>query len=313
MVGLNRREYTKAVRIRLNQRFNICTEDGIYYAHQPIYGFRRGHSDIEQFGIQMYVRTYHIMSALSHLKFATVLDLGAAEGYKAHIARQLFQVDVYCCDLSEEACKRAREIFHIQSIAADIHDLPFRDSAFDVIVSSETLEHVADWEKAIEELLRIASKAVVITVPHDPEEAIPKNVQEATIGGHIHSFDLQSFSFLRSIGCHVRSRGIHGPLLRIAPALIEARPRRYHKNQKSRNIFRRINNACLPILRKVFGQRTQAFLIRLDDYVCRLTSSHYNGILSVILKDTTAYAKRRSSNAPAYDIMDSAVPYHYLK
>lgn len=55
------------------------------------------------------------MNALLQLKFNSLLDVGGAEGHKVRIARETFDVEVKNCDLSEEACKRAKEIFRIDS------------------------------------------------------------------------------------------------------------------------------------------------------------------------------------------------------
>lgn len=251
------------------------------------------------------------MRALSHLRFDSLLDVGSAEGYNAHIAGELFDVKVKCCDLSEEACKRVEEIFHIETIPADVHDLPFDNDQFDVVLCSETLEHVTDLSKAVDEVMRVARKAVVITVPHEPGEATDKNIEEGIPHGHIHRFDLESFGFLRSAGCQILSRKMFTPLLEIPFVLAEAIPREYRKDMKYPKIFVDIGSACVPILRRLFGKRTVAFLMRLDGFVCKFTS-RYDGILFIILKDTSASTDEQILNVSAHQIIEFAVPYHYL-
>jgi hypothetical protein len=68
----------------------------------------------------------------------------------------------------------------------------------------------------------------------------------------------------------------------------------------------------VPILRKLFGKRVAAFLIGLDDFLCRFTPV-YNAIVFVILKDASYYTKEEILNISAYQIISFAVPYHYLK
>lgn len=302
-------KYTEQNKTWLENQFKNCDERGIYYAHQPIYGFRRGHSEPGRTG--KYIKTYHIMSVLSHLEFDSLVDIGGAEGYKAYIANQLFNIHVNNSDLSEEACKRAKDIFQIESICADIHELPFKNNGFDVVLCSQTLEHVARLHKAIGELVRVASKAVVITVPHEPKEVIDKNIEERTPHAHIHSFDLDSFNFLRTDGYHTVSRKMVSSFLTIPTALLEAMPAdsdgtRYPK------ILLHIYNACVPILRKLFGKNAAAFLIRLDAFVCRFTAS-YNAAIVLILKDSRYWRKQGIRNIEPYQIIDYTVPYHYLK
>lgn len=116
------------------------------------------------------------MKTLAHLRFSSLLDIGGAEGYKSAIAREIFGVQVQSCDLSNEACKRAKEIFNIEGQSVDIQRLPFKDNEFDVVLYSETLEHVPNLKEAIKELVRVCSKVVVITVPRESKEVIEKNI-----------------------------------------------------------------------------------------------------------------------------------------
>ena len=39
---------------------------------------------------------------------------------------------------------RANEIFKLKATPVDIHNLPFKDNEFDVVICSETLEHVTE-------------------------------------------------------------------------------------------------------------------------------------------------------------------------
>jgi SAM-dependent methyltransferase len=301
-------QYTSKTKIWLDKRFKSCDEQGIYFAHQPIYGFRNGHS--EPGLIDKYIRTCQIMKTLSHVKFDSLLDVGAAEGYKAYITNKLFGAKVHCCDLSEEACKRAAEIFKLNSTPADSCDLPFKNNEFDVVLCSETLEHVVNLNQSIDELLRVAGKAVIITVPHEPGEIIEKNIAEEIPHAHIHRFDLESFNFLESDGYRVISKKIVSPFLRKPGDLVEATP---IKNFKKRKYPKLIDfyNKCLPLSRKLFGKRSVAFLNWLDDIYCKYKSS-YTAILFIILKDDKCYSKGKNSHISSYQVINIKVPYHYL-
>jgi hypothetical protein len=52
---------------------------GVYVAHQPIYGFRRG--PCEDDNMRRYIITCQILKALGRLHFGSLLDVGGAEGY----------------------------------------------------------------------------------------------------------------------------------------------------------------------------------------------------------------------------------------
>ena len=119
-------QYTQRTKLWLDERFRKYDEQGIYFAHQPIYGFRKDHCDPGY--IYQHINTYNIIKALSHIEFDSLLDVGGAEGNTAYIAQQIFSVKVRTSDLSEEACLRARDIFHIDSDPADIHKILYKEN-----------------------------------------------------------------------------------------------------------------------------------------------------------------------------------------
>jgi SAM-dependent methyltransferase len=302
-------QYTSKTKIWLDERFKSFDEQGVYFAHQPIYGFRSGHS--EPGLIDKYIRTCRIMKALSHLKFDSLLDAGAAEGYKAYITNKLFGAKVRCCDLSEEACRRAEEIFHLNATQADINNLPFVDSEFDVVLCSETLEHVANLNQSVNELLRVAGKAIIITVPHESHELVEKNIAEKITHAHIHRFDLESFNYLESEGYHVIVKKIGSPFLRIPCELVEATPKRNFEKSRLHKLFE-IYNKCLPFSKKKMGKKSVAFLNFLDEIVCNYTP-YYSAVLYVILKDERCYTKERNLKISAGQVINIEVPLYYLK
>ncbi len=49
-----------------------------------------------------------------------------------------------------------------------IYDIQQPDNSFDVVVAFEVLEHLHEADKALAEMARVASKYVVLSVPHEP-------------------------------------------------------------------------------------------------------------------------------------------------
>lgn len=301
--------YTTDTQKWLDQRFQITDEEGIYFAHQPIYGFRRGHC--EPGLIVRYIITYQIMRALSHLEFSSLLDVGGAEGYKSALARSIFNVYVNSVDLSAEACARAKEIYNVDGEPVDINHLPYKDNEFDVVLCSETLEHVPDLQKATNELLRVCSKAVVITVPIEPKEVVEKNIRERVPHAHIHSLDKNSFDFVLSKGFKVISRSHHNPYLRIITHIADAIKIEKH-NKSCPQFVVSVYNSILPLLRLFFGKNTAAMLIRLDDYISNFIPS-YSGLTFIILKDDSCYSRIKKKKIGARKVIDFKVPYYYLQ
>src|SRR5580765_8299356 len=153
--------YTRITRDWLEQRFIKRTATGVYFAHMPVYGL--GHADAEGGHVGRYARILRILQVLDGLSFESLLDVGGAEGYVAHLAATIFGADVASTDLSTEACHRARELFGLPAAAVDSTRLPFADGSFDVVLCSEVIEHVEHPVETMLELQRVARVAVVLT------------------------------------------------------------------------------------------------------------------------------------------------------
>lgn len=302
-------EYTEKAKNWLNERFRQCDKNDVYFAHQPIYGFRN--DPCEPGHVYRYLITYRLLKLLAHLKFESLLDVGGAEGYKAFLVRKFFNVSVENTDLSDEACKRAREIFNIKSTPSDIHELPYADNQFDVVMCSEALEHVTDWNKAIAELTRVARKAVVITVPHEHDHQVELNKANNIIHSHIHHFDSTSMTYLKANGYTVISHKIYSPLLVIPAALVDANQRTHDENWRHPKIVTQIYNLLATITKIIFGKRTASFLVWLDSYMCKIFP-FYNSNLVIILKDKNCFLQKETYRISPKEIIEFSVPYHYL-
>lgn len=304
--------YTEETRAWLDLRFKETSADGVYFAHQPIYGFGAGHCEPSL--LARYVRTLEIMRALARLRFHSCLDVGAAEGYKAQLVRLLFGAEVAVTDLSEQACARAREIFTLPARAADVHELPFGDGEFDVALCSETLEHVTDFRSALAELLRVARTAVVITVPHESPRRVQENRAANEPHAHINSFDLDSLSYLEGEqGLSVIARPIVSPLTAAAAGLVEGAERDLREpadRHRTWNRLARVNNAIAPVTGRLAGERAEAALVELDAMACRRLRAH-RALLFVVLKDPSARRERPSRTIGARELLGFRVPLHF--
>ena len=296
-------DYTQKTREWLDDRFRQTDSRGVYFAHQPIYGFRMGHS--EKSLLHRYIITYHIMNTLSHFSFESLVDAGGAEGYKGAMVRHLFNTDVKSCDLSQEACNRADEIYGIDTQAIDIQDLPFETDSFDIVLCSEVLEHVQEFETAVEQLVRVCRKAVIITLPHESKKHVEKHITQPHT--HLRTFSLSSLDYLESRGFKITRTKMNNSFLKPLGLLVEAMPRTHKHLFPLWSLY----NRSLPLLRVLSGKRSMEFLIYLDTFVSRVMS--YNSMMFVILKDTTAYSKRPLKQIRSSHIIDFAVPYHYVR
>jgi SAM-dependent methyltransferase len=129
------------------ERASAAVHDWTYYAHLSIYHF-----------------------ALSFTKGMRVLDAGSGTGYgTAYLAERGEAVSVDGCDGSIEAVEYAENRFAgVKYHAVDLcGTLPFKDGQFDLIFTSNVMEHLADVDIFLNECTRILhpSGVMIIAVP----------------------------------------------------------------------------------------------------------------------------------------------------
>lgn len=293
--------YTTTTKQTLEDRYRLASE-GVYFSHQPIYGYRSAHSSTSC--IARYMITKSILNALNQYAFTSFADIGGAEGYTANLVKHLFKAEVTTTDLSENACKMAKEIFNINAIPADIHNLPFKDKEFEAVLCSETLEHVTDYQKAINELLRITGKVLIITVPHETEEIVAQNIALNIPHAHIHYFDIHSLDYLKNSVHRFKFEKTLSPLLIIPRVIAEAFKKPANK------IHYRLYNYFTPFFKSIFGIKTANWLTNLDTKISKMFSL-YNGITFIIEKED-------NTSTPAYPAITAdmfthiKVPEHHL-
>ncbi len=262
--------------------------DGVYNGHQPLYGF--GVQPCEPGWLERYTITHAIMTELAGLDFATLADIGGAEGYKGAMIRDLFGADVLSADLSPEACRLAERIYGLKTRPVTMEALPFADESFDCVLCSESLEHVSQPGRSLAELLRIARRAVVITVPAETLEQVSVSIQSGDPHAHVNWFDLRGFDHLAA-GLHaVHTRPILtlDPDWRAAGRGIEAMAGLFEGDERVRADARAMIAALVLRDQALIGQ-----------------GAGFNGLIAVLQKRPCA---RDKAPVSLERIMDFAVP-----
>ncbi len=118
--------------------------------------------------IERFHRT--IADRIADLQPDTFLDAGCGEGFVAELLRaRLSETKFSGFDFNPAAVQlAAAKNPGVGFVTASIYDLPYPDESFDAVGCFEVLEHQADPTPALRELARVSSRAVVLSVPHEP-------------------------------------------------------------------------------------------------------------------------------------------------
>jgi 2-polyprenyl-3-methyl-5-hydroxy-6-metoxy-1,4-benzoquinol methylase len=102
----------------------------------------------------------------------SVLDVGCGEGVLTErFARRLRQGHVVGVDLDDSALREQwsrRSLPNLEFRALSGSELPFADGEFDMACALEVLEHVPDPSLTLREMLRVARRWVLVSVPREP-------------------------------------------------------------------------------------------------------------------------------------------------
>jgi SAM-dependent methyltransferase len=127
---------------------------------------------------------------------ATVLEIGARDGYHSRVLRSYFG-SVIALDLQRPRFSIAGVI----NVQGDVTSLPFRDRTFDCVLCAEVLEHVPALRRAATEITRVTRHHALIGVPYRQDTRVGKLTcsrcwKVSPPYGHLNTFDEHSLQTL---------------------------------------------------------------------------------------------------------------------
>lgn len=125
-----------------------------------------------------------ILKIINKLSFDSILDVGCAQPYLLNMINKENR-KFFGCDISEKVITENRDTFsdinfEVLDISKEIYQ---GNRTFDLLVCSEVLEHIENWEIAIKNLSTMTKKYLLITVPKGKVHGIDKIV------GHVRHFE----------------------------------------------------------------------------------------------------------------------------
>ncbi len=146
-----------------------------------------------------------------------VLDVGCSSGVlTAEIAKALPKSKVVGLDSYKGAINFAKKKYpHIEFITADANNLPFNRKAFDLVICTETLEHVTDPQKSLLEIKRVLKEDGKVIISMDSGSALFKLVWyfwtktkgKVWEGAHLHEFNAKILdNLIKEAGFKIKNR-----------------------------------------------------------------------------------------------------------
>ena len=129
-----------------------------------------------------------------------ILEVGTGEGHVAARVRARYpEASVVGIDLPDVGLANQWRRADLTAAFASGTALPFPDRSFDLVLAVEVLEHVSDPDAVLAEIARVATGAVVLTVPWEPWWRVANMTRGKYLGrlgntpGHIQHWGRRDF------------------------------------------------------------------------------------------------------------------------
>lgn len=107
---------------------------------------------------------YRYAFASHFVRNKRVLDIACGEGYGAAALQRSGASHVIGVDVSESACLHAHEKYGLDARTGHAEQIPLADASMEVVVSFETIEHVLNPIRFLDECARILSPGGVLII-----------------------------------------------------------------------------------------------------------------------------------------------------
>ena len=160
----------------MSNKKKIEIKFGKYQTRGPDYHYKDiDSSNIATFNAYVFARYQIELELISialkkyyNKNYVKILDIGCGDAVLFYLLNQKikdYNLELYGVDSSDSALSVAREknpkVFFKES---DVYSIPFEDNYFDMIISSDVIEHVVEAKKVLSEIKRVGKKKSIIII-----------------------------------------------------------------------------------------------------------------------------------------------------
>ncbi len=153
-----------------------------------------------------------ITQIMNQLDFSSLLDVGCGSG--KYLINRSVGVDVSRGYLLQAKIRAKQKSLCVDLFQVDNTRLPFCSNSFDLVLCSEVLEHTLEWQIALRELIRVAKRYILLSVPGHTVFSIFERDKSKSFDeygkGHLHDITPSLIKkFLDSINAKIVVERIH--------------------------------------------------------------------------------------------------------
>jgi len=156
-----------------------------------------------------FARFYDLLRAIH---FTTIYEAGCGNGYVTEfIKRKYPDARISAMDFDEGKIAVAKSrVEGVDFSVGNIYETRQQENAFDLVVSTEVLEHLENPGAALQELVRISKRYIIISTPNEPIWRMTNMARLKYVGalgntpGHINHWSKGALCALAEKFCAVR-------------------------------------------------------------------------------------------------------------
>ncbi len=141
---------------------------------------------------------YRYRFAVRYAPGKRVLDIACGEGYGSSALLKAGALSLIGVDVSPETCEHARRKYGVDARVGDAQDIPLPDDSVDLVVSFETIEHIPEPARFIDECARVLAPGGIFVVSTPNRDIYRELTPAGSNPYHCSEMDLREFeSFLK--------------------------------------------------------------------------------------------------------------------